>query len=137
MTQSQGSVLFNLMKIKFHKNRMNSKVQHKLLSSLPLFQHFHCSGLTQANVPSVSQKKKQNFSFTDEGHVCLKPFQQKQNFASPLQWKCWKRRRELSTLCCTFDFNKTSLNLLWARKNNSENRKNQEKGQVKKGTKTI
>ena len=48
---------------------------------------------------------------TDEGHACLKLFQNKTP-PSTLLWNCWKRGRELSTLCCSPGFNKMSLIIL-------------------------
>ena len=48
--------------------------------------------------------------------TCLPETVSKQNFVSTLLWNCWKRGRELSTLCCTPEFNKMSFNLPSARK---------------------
>ena len=79
-------------------------IQHNVLSSLLLFQHFHCSGLAKfcfcwngfrQTCPSSVKKKSFFFFLMMKGMF---------SWVSPLQWKCWKRGRELSTLCCTFEF---------------------------------
>ena len=135
MTQSQGSVLFNLMKITFHKNRMNSNIQHNVLSSLPLFQHFHCSGLTQENMPFVIKNK---VFFFDWRRACL-----------PETVSTKTKLREFAAVEVLAEKEGSQYIMLYIRfqqdvfeppvgpKNNFENRKNQQKGQVKIGTKTI
>ena len=65
---------------------LNSSVHHNVLSSLPRFQQLF-----------------------DWRRACLPETVSKQNFVSTLLWNCWERGRDLSTLCCTPEFNKISF----------------------------